>query len=196
MSGGSRDRVEHLGVTVSGVAAQLRSVVGRLTLAIAISTAGIAVVVTLFVYDGGSHDEGSAYSAIAEVQDSPIEELVGNRPGTIHRAKDGLFHAALTANGHALHCIVDTGASAMVLSASDGRRLGLNPAHFNGRVHTAGGSHQAARSRIADLALAGHSFRNVPAIVVRGESTPCLLGQNLLARLDAVEMHGNSIVLR
>jgi len=178
-------------------AASARRLIGSLPLAgaVAISVMGLGGVATLLAYDNQHPD--TAYAAISEVEDSPIEDLSENRPGTIRRASDGLFYARLTANGRSLRCIVDTGASAMVLSATDSHRIGLNPAtRYNGRIHTAGGERQAARSHIEDITLAGHSFRNVPAIVVRGMPTPCLLGQNLLTRLDGAEFHGNTLILR
>jgi clan AA aspartic protease (TIGR02281 family) len=175
---------------------------GRLTFvaALAISASGVAAIVALQVGDRQPQWGGSAYAALAEVEDSPIEELPARADegaNVIHRAQDGLFHATLMVNDKPLHCIVDTGASATVLSAQDGRRIGLaGPLKFSGTIRTAGGYASAARSRLDDVTVAGHDFRHVAAFVVRNAPGPCLLGQDLLGRLDAAEIHGDKLILR
>lgn len=148
----------------------------------------------------GARDGVAAITPPSEVEDSPIVD--GDDTGRdvghkgIARAGDGMFYAEVTINGARMRCLVDTGASDMVLDAAD-RRLGLGrePA-FDGSILTAGGARPAARTRIESVALAGRSFHRVPAVLVRGAATPCLLGQEMLARLDAVELHGDRLVMR
>lgn len=159
--------------------------------------AGIAGIVALHISDHRPSFDSAAYVARAEIRDSAIEDVTDRDTRIIRRAHDGLFYATLTINNKELRCIVDTGASATVLSAQDSRRLGVwGNLRFSGRIHTVGGHAAAARGRLDEVRVAGHSFRHVPAFVVRGKPTPCLFGQDLIARLDAAEIRGNTLTLR
>lgn len=120
------------------------------------------------------------------------------RPGIIRRASDGLFYVGLRANGAHLRCLVDTGASDLVLSSDEAAHVGLSPEDLDyvHKVVTAGGMRPAARTRLRDIAVAGHHFEGVRLVLVKGGKTPCLMGQDLLARLDAVEIHADELRLR
>lgn len=133
----------------------------------------------------------------AEIGDAAIVETGQGSDASIARAADGLFYAKARINGVERRCLVDSGANGLVLDAGDARRsIAVGPLHFTGRLTTAGGSRRAARTRIASVTVAGHRLRDVPAILTEGSQIPCLLGQDVLARLDAVELSGDRLTLR
>lgn len=142
--------------------------------------------------------EQSAAVRPGEISDGAIEEDDGQDRNRIVRAHDGFFHAPVVANGLVLSCIVDTGASAMVLNPTDGRRLGLAPAAsgFSGRLETAGGSRPAAIRRLIEVIVGGYRLHDVPAVILRTGSSPCLLGQDILARMGPVDLHGDILAFR
>lgn len=136
----------------------------------------------------------------SQIDDTPIvdsQDGTSGSTGAIGRAGDGMFYADVTINDTRLRCLIDTGASGIVIAGREAGRLGLSSTlHYNGRIVTAGGDRQAARSRLSRVSIAGRRFSDVPAIVVRGSGTPCLLGQDMLARLDSMEVHGDRLTLR
>jgi aspartyl protease family protein len=72
-------------------------------------------------------------------------------PTAIFKSRDGHYWAATEVNGHWIHCLVDTGATTMALTASDAARLGLRPAslHYTLAVSTAAGQTWAAPVELA-----------------------------------------------
>jgi aspartyl protease family protein len=132
-----------------------------------------------------------------EIGDAAIVEGTAAGSAPITRAADGMFYATARIEGVEHRCLVDSGASGLMLGARDARRLlPTRTLRFDGRLITAGGSRAAAHIRVASLGIAGHELRDVPAIVAKGGHVPCLLGQQVLARLDAVELSGNRLTLR
>lgn len=137
----------------------------------------------------------AATSVVGEIRDMPIVE---SEDGSVERGPDGLFYARATVDGAPMRCLVDSGATGLVIDARRALRSGVidHAPRFDGRLVTAGGSRPAARHSVARLELAGHDLRHVPAILVKDGGVPCLLGQDVLARLDAVEIRGDEIALR
>jgi clan AA aspartic protease (TIGR02281 family) len=138
-----------------------------------------------------------ATADVVQLKDEPALRN-DTRPGTIRRAGDGLFYVELRANGAQLRCMVDTGASDLVFSSAEAERVGLalDDLDYDHKVITAGGARAAARTRLKSIDVAGHHFEGVRLVLVKNSSTPCLMGQDLLARLDAVEIHADELRLR
>ena len=82
----------------------------------------------------------------------------------------------------------DTGASTVVLTAEDARRIGLDAAglDFSAEVSTANGSAMAAPTRLARVAVGPIVVRNVRALVTRpGAMRESLLGMSFLEQLQS-----------
>ena len=141
-----------------------------------------------------------ARTATADLAQLKTDTIVPDdtRPGIIRRSGDGLFYVQLRANGTRLRCLVDTGASDLVLSSEEAAQVGLSlqDLDYGNKVVTAGGQRAAARTRLKSIDVAGHHFEQVRLVLVKGGRTPCLMGQDLLARLDAVEIHADKLRLR
>jgi aspartyl protease family protein len=94
--------------------------------------------------------------------------------------------------------VVDTGATAVVLTQIDAQRVGLDPQElrFDAPVRTAAGETIAARVRLARISISGVVLEDVEALVMREELAQSLLGMSYLGRLSKVEAAGDSLILR
>lgn len=115
----------------------------------------------------------------------------------LSRARDGHFHAELSVNETPIRFMVDTGASAIVLSRDDAIAAGIDPDGllYLGRARTANGTVRTASVRLDSLALAGHVARDVPATVSEGELDISLLGMSFLDRFSRIEIAGDEMRL-
>ncbi len=100
------------------------------------------------------------------------------------QARDGHFHAILDINGVDVPMLVDTGASAMVLTARDAERVGIDvdQLRYSEPVMTANGQVLSAPVRLDSVELGPFADRNVPAIVTSGALDVSLLGMSYLDR--------------
>ena len=129
----------------------------------------------------------------------PSEPQVG-RGGEviINRRLSGEFVIAARVNGARASFLFDTGASAVVLTAADARRAGVDAASlsFDAPVATANGAAMAAEVRLDQIAIGPIVMRNVPALVARpGALDESLLGMSFLERLKSYAVERNRLVL-
>jgi len=143
--------------------------------------------------DGDSHGISVAPPA------APQAQLVSGGSVQLRRDADSHFRAPATINGHAVTMLVDSGASMVVLNASDARAIGIVPpeASYTGRARTAAGEVAVASVTIPSLRIGGIEQRDVPAMVLRGDALPQpLLGQSFLSRLSEVSIRDDRMTLR
>ena len=97
----------------------------------------------------------------------------------------GHFAAAGSLNGYPLTFLIDTGATAIAISATDARRIGLDyKATQAGAVNTAAGVVPAWRVTFNTVRLGGITLNQVEGLVVEaGLNTP-LLGMSFLNRME------------
>lgn len=115
---------------------------------------------------------------------------------TVPRAEDGHYYLTLTVEDQAIDFMVDTGASNVVLTQSDARRLGIDPdgLAYLGEANTANGVVRTARVKLTNVEL-GPIFDEVLAASVNdGEMEGSLLGMDYLGRFH-IEITGNSMIL-
>ncbi len=115
----------------------------------------------------------------------------------LHRGRDGHFAAQLEVNGVPVDFLVDTGASDIVLSEEDARRIGINMAalEFTGIASTANGRVKTARVRLDTVSFAGRTDHDVGATVNGGPLAGSLLGMSYLNRFARIEIEGNRMIL-
>lgn len=113
------------------------------------------------------------------------------------KAPDGHFYATLDLNGQATRFVVDTGATAIVLSRRDAARIGLeeDKLGFFSEAMTANGTVRTAPVTLDSVALGPFEDRRVPAFVNEGEMDSSLLGMTYLQRFDRIEISGGKLVL-
>jgi aspartyl protease family protein len=129
-------------------------------------------------------------------QAGPVSTTAVNTEPAIARGSDGLFYiSAHTSSGKA-RLLVDTGASHVVLSHADARRLGAR--RQNGKqstIATAAGIINADWVVIERLKVNGHILQNVQAAVPHNDVGTSLLGQNALAQFSAIRIEGDHLSL-
>ena len=121
----------------------------------------------------------------------------GDGQAEIPRDSSGHFYATLEVQGVPIRFIVDTGATDIVLSQADARRIGLDPAAlvYTGRARTANGVVRTARVTLGEIAFGPFLDSDVPAWVNEGELDLSLLGMSYLNRFERIEIAGNRLVL-
>jgi aspartyl protease family protein len=85
--------------------------------------------------------------------------------------------------------LVDTGATAVSLTAADARRVGIDPAAltYGLKVATASGEARAARITLGSVDVDGAEVRNVDALVLDRDTDASLLGMSYLSRLSGFD---------
>jgi aspartyl protease family protein len=130
----------------------------------------------------------------------PSEPQVGQGGEVIvNRRLSGEFVVAAKVDGTPVSFLFDTGASTVVLTAADARRIGVVTANldFDISVTTANGSAMAAETRLDELAVGPIAARNVRALVAKpGALTESLLGMSFLERLQSYTVERGRLVLR
>lgn len=118
-------------------------------------------------------------------------------PMELWRAEDGLFYVSGLVNGQSIRFLVDTGASMIVLTPEDARRVGAAQADNDAIVtETANGTSRMTRVTLASMQVGGTGASAVPAAVAQDGLKVSLLGQNWLSHLDSVRIDGDRMVLQ
>jgi aspartyl protease family protein len=129
----------------------------------------------------------------------PSEPTVGQGGEAIVRSRlGGEFAVAAHVNGTRTTLLFDTGASMVVLTASDARRAGINMSGlvYDTPVTTANGSALAAEIRLDEISVGPIVMRKVPALVARpGALEESLLGMSFLERLKSYTVERGKLVL-
>lgn len=129
---------------------------------------------------------------------SPRQAVLGDNAGiTVSRREDGHFHLTLEVNGVPIEFLVDTGATDVVLTLEDAKRVGLEPDQlaFLGRATTANGVVKTAYTRVNSMDLGPFRFERVGVAVNGGDMDKSLLGMSFLSRFERLEISRNTLVL-
>ncbi len=116
----------------------------------------------------------------------------------VNRRLSGEFVITARVNGARASFLFDTGASAVVLTAADARRAGVDASSldFDTPVSTANGAARAAEVLLDHIAIGPIVMRNVPALVARpGALDESLLGMSFLERLKSYAVERDRLVL-
>ena len=115
----------------------------------------------------------------------------------IPKAGDGHFWANATVNQKAVHFLVDTGATVVVLTPADAQRLGFdqNSLVYSHKVITANGPTQAAPVILSTVGVGQSTVHNVDALVLKDGLSTSLLGMSYLGRLSRFEATPSSLIL-
>jgi aspartyl protease family protein len=112
-------------------------------------------------------------------------------------ARDGHFHVEAEIDQVRLSLVVDTGASEIVLTPGDARRLGYDPEALDyTRVYeTANGTVRGAPIRLDEVRVGAITLTDVPASVNEVSMGSSLLGMSFLRRLSGYEVRGDTLTL-
>lgn len=125
-------------------------------------------------------------------------EVLNAQTVLLRRESDGHFHATLGVNGRDIRFLVDTGATALVLSRRDAERAGIDLATLTFSIPsaTANGMVYGAPVRLAEIRLGPFVDRDVPAMVNGGELGASLLGMRYLDRFARISVEGERMLLQ
>ena len=145
-----------------------------------------------------SYSEAAAVSADPSVQLASAPAMAPAAASQIVKASDGHYWAEADVDGRAVRFLVDTGATAVALTADDARRLGLDPSRLDYRVDvtTADGKTRAAQVKLRHITIAGARVENVDALVLEKGLQVSLLGMSYLGRLSSFEATRTSLILK
>jgi aspartyl protease family protein len=128
----------------------------------------------------------------------PSAVAAGARTVVVPRDSRGHFQVNARIDGRQIGFMVDTGASAIALTATDARRLGLHPAprEFTAQVRTANGIVRAAQTQLDRVQIDDVTVRNVAALIMPDEALgENLLGLSFLSKLRRFEYSNGKLVL-
>jgi aspartyl protease family protein len=129
---------------------------------------------------------------------APAVTSVDDGAAQIVKAADGHFWAEAKVDGRAVRFLIDTGATAVALSQTDAKRLGIDTKtlDYNYKVMTASGETRAASVKLASVSVAGARVSDVEALVVEKGLETSLLGMSYLGRLSSFQATPRALVLR
>lgn len=130
----------------------------------------------------------------------PVEPgTEGGKAVKIRSSGSGHFAAMSQVNGTSMRMLVDTGASTIVLKATDARRAGIDveKLSFSIPVSTANGLAYAAPVRLRSVGIGDIVYDDIEALVAKpGSLNENLLGMTFLKRLRSYDVTGNFMTLR
>ncbi|NQV99732.1 MAG: TIGR02281 family clan AA aspartic protease [Rhodospirillales bacterium] len=131
---------------------------------------------------------GELVPGAAQVSGSAMEVRMG---------RDGHFAVEAQVDGVGLMFLVDTGASDVVLSPADARRLGfdLEKLDYSKTYRTANGLVKGAPVTLGQVTIGSIQVNGVSASVNGADMNRSLLGMSYLRRLSGFEINGNSLIL-
>jgi aspartyl protease family protein len=142
---------------------------------------------------------------VYDIADRVLVELVPGRVSTrgrmveLARANNGDFQVTTEVNGVRVPMVLDTGASAVVLTHDAAKAAGL-PLEFvkyTVNVETANGRTLAAAVMLDRVAIGGIVERSVSALIAQpGQLKTSLLGMSFLNRLQSWEVRGGRVLMR
>jgi aspartyl protease family protein len=149
---------------------------------------------------------GYTYRAeLRDIGDRVLAELIPGRAAgkgrtvEIARGGSGSFSVGTQVNGARVAMVLDTGASAVVLTQEAARAAGLplEVLNYSVNVDTANGRARAAPVTLDRISIGGITERSVPALIAQpGQLRTSLLGMSFLNRLESWEVRGDKLFMR
>jgi aspartyl protease family protein len=123
----------------------------------------------------------------------------GGRIVEIARGRAGEFSITTQVNGGRIPMVLDTGASAVVLTQEAAKAAGLplEVLSYSVNVDTANGRTRAAAVTLDRIGIGNIVERSVPALIAQpGQLRTSLLGMSFLNRLESWEVRGEKLIMR
>lgn len=128
---------------------------------------------------------------------TPRQSVVNGTTIVLPRALDGHYYLTLDINNVPVEFVVDTGASQVVLTQDDAKRIGLNPSSLSylGTASTANGTVRTAAVRLDTVSLGAITDTSVRAVVNDGQMFGSLLGMTYLSNFDSITIKDGQLIL-
>lgn len=184
-----------LTLVASGVLTVREIHIGRVARNIAIWIGVVAVLVAGYAYRLRLQDIGQRIAtAVAPGYAAPV----GGHAMSLAQAEDGAYYVNALVDGQPVIFLVDTGASDIVLSPADARRLGVDVSalKFDDVYETANGVGRGARYTAASLKVGQLDLKAVPMSVNQAPMRTSLLGMAFFRRLESFQFRDGQLLLR
>ena len=161
----------------------------------ALCAMGGARLMTAVVADKSADQPTAAIATVApDASQPPLE----SGEASIAKSSDGHFWADAEVDGHPVRFLVDTGATAVALTADDARNLGIDPSslQYQYTVMTANGPARAAQVKLGLVSVGRAQVSDVQAFVIDKGLETSLLGMSYLGRLNKFEATQDALVLK
>jgi aspartyl protease family protein len=142
---------------------------------------------------------------LREIGDRMLAEVVPGRAASkgrtveVTRSRAGDFSVNVQINGARVSMVLDSGASAVVLTQEAAKAAGLplEVLNYTANVETANGRTRVAPVTLDRLAVGNIVERSVPALIAQpGQLKSNLLGMSFLNRLESWEVRGDKLLMR
>ena len=116
---------------------------------------------------------------------------------TLPRMPDGHYYLTANVNGAQMRFMVDTGATAVVLTPEAARQAGfaMGDLSFTAQAQTANGIVRTAPVVLDNIAVSGVTHRGVRALVNEAPIPESLLGMSYLQRFSRIEITNGALIL-
>jgi aspartyl protease family protein len=128
---------------------------------------------------------------VAEPERSPLDVILDRRP-------DGHFYADVMVNGQPVNFLIDTGATAIALTADDARSLGFywNDMELEPVGRGVSGEVRGKMVALHHVQLGGKEAWDMQAAIIPEGLGVSLLGQTFLSQIGSVKISGDQMTLR
>ena len=169
--------------------------VGAVVIVCLLLVAGVA-----WIDDGGAPERAPnpPQESRTSPQDQAVREARDGYELVVSKRQGGHFLVKAVVNGVAIEFLVDTGASTVILTPADARRVGFEPEYleFTERFQTANGVIEGAPVTLQEVRIGELELGDVDSTVVRSQISKSLLGMTFLSRLESYEVVENRLILR
>jgi aspartyl protease family protein len=158
-----------------------------------------AGVILLLVLGYSFREDAAAIWSRLAGELNPAQGQAGPEGGIVYRkSDDGHFHIEAEVEGTRLRFVLDTGASAILLSPADAARIGfdLDKLDYTVPTMTANGMGRAAPVELRSLVVGPIRLAQVRAMVNEAPMDGSLLGMSFLERLGGFSVEGDRLVLQ
>ncbi len=139
----------------------------------------------------------AAKPAPAKPANANVELTSAPRKTQLTRGANGHFFADALVDGQSVHFVVDTGASIVVLTMDDARKLGIpfDRSEFEVIARGASGDVRGKTITLHHIAVGRQEAWDVEAAIVDEGLDVSLLGQSWLGAVDSVQISGDTMTL-
>jgi aspartyl protease family protein len=184
-----------------GIAWHYRASIGWMAATVAVWTIIAGIFITVYIQQMAGTPQEATPPPSSEPQTAAVATPASVEPDAsslrIFPDGNGNYRVQGLVNGATVQFLVDTGATAVLLTPADARRAGIDPDQLQYRqmFKTPNGQVKGADIVIYQLAVGPIRLVNIPGAVVRTDTDISLLGVSFLSRLSGYEVENGAMTL-
>lgn len=137
-------------------------------------------------------------AANIQVEEQNCEKPLPAKAAILRQKPDSHYWGLADVDGYPVNFMVDTGASVVVLTYEDAKRMRLKPdtLDYKWKISTAGGETKGASVLLESVRIGGVEVEDVEAMILREGLEQNLLGMSFLKQLYSYEFRGTQLIIR